>query len=136
MAKPKTRVDENGRVCTKCNVYKLWMNFDLTSNSRGPNNSRPECVDCRRKRVRNNHRRFEGGDTFDIKLKQQNGRCEICSIILCDGNDRANSAHFDHCHKTNKARGIICSECNRGLAAFKDDVKRIQNVLLYLRKYT
>ncbi len=30
---------------------------------------------------------------------------------------------IDHCHKTNKVRGLLCSECNNGIGKLKDSPK-------------
>jgi hypothetical protein len=52
--------------------------------------------------------------------------CEICHREL--------PLVFDHDHKTNKARGALCQDCNRGLGQFFDDPERIANALIYLQK--
>ena len=63
------------------------------------------------------------------KLAEQDGRCAICGnpIALSD-----KTTNVDHDHLTNIVRGILCSPCNRGLGAFRDDVDRLMSAAAYL----
>lgn len=55
--------------------------------------------------------------------------CEIC------GKSHLRLS-FDHCHKTNKHRGWLCTKCNTALGALGDDVESIMNgAIEYLRKF-
>lgn len=55
-------------------------------------------------------------------------RCEIC------GNE-FDKLHTDHCHKTNKLRGMLCRGCNTGLGHFRDDPEILQAAIAYLQKH-
>ena len=65
-------------------------------------------------------------DTYELMLKKQENSCAICLLPF------VKTPHVDHCHKTGKIRGLLCSSCNTGLGAFKDDVPTIQNALDYI----
>lgn len=39
---------------------------------------------------------------------------------------------IDHCHKTGKIRGILCSRCNTALGGFNDDIKLLDKAINYL----
>lgn len=44
--KPKTHIDETGRVCTRCGVYKEWVNFNKAT--KGTKGFRSSCQICDR----------------------------------------------------------------------------------------
>lgn len=64
----------------------------------------------------------------------QNGVCAICnepeSITTTDGVRRRLAV--DHDHKTGRVRALLCTSCNLGLGAFKDDPERLAAALAYL----
>ena len=66
---------------------------------------------------------------FKEKFELQEGKCKIClkKLELLDKN-----THVDHCHKTNKVRGILCNSCNVALGHVKDDITILKNAILYL----
>lgn len=57
------------------------------------------------------------------------GECEICTSKITE-----RSAHIDHDHATNKARGLLCGLCNKGLGQFKDSTARLNAALIYLER--
>jgi hypothetical protein len=66
-------------------------------------------------------------DEADVLMAQQGNRCAICMDSFEDV-----IPHVDHCHKTGRVRGILCSSCNQGLGNFKDDYTRLQWAADYL----
>jgi len=77
---------------------------------------------------------------YDTMLKEQNNKCKICSIKFNNNYnqeskiDYEHSKHLDHCHITNKVRGILCPFCNLGLGHFKDSPERITTAINYLKE--
>jgi hypothetical protein len=67
-------------------------------------------------------------EKYNTMLDKQNGVCDICKRVPV-------KPVIDHCHKTNKVRGIICNTCNSGIGMLKDDLKIIKNAVKYLEKY-
>lgn len=53
-------------------------------------------------------------ESFDALLKSQGEKCAICGLFL-DGKSKISTPHVDHCHRTNRVRGILCSRCNISL---------------------
>jgi len=54
----------------------------------------------------------------------QQGSCKICRrplAIMMDDSVKANSACVDHCHNTGKIRGLLCTQCNRGIGFLQDN---------------
>ena len=65
---------------------------------------------------------------FELMIKQQKNKCAICRNIFIK------TPHIDHCHKTNKVRGLLCSGCNHGLGFYKDNIMFILYAFYYLKK--
>ena len=59
-------------------------------------------------------------------LSKQKGLCAICNTTM-------KVVNIDHCHTTNKVRGLLCPECNRGLGLFYDDADRLLSAAEYLK---
>ena len=72
-----------------------------------------------------------GLNKADIKimLDKQNEECAICYSKL------TMSFCVDHNHKTNKVRGLLCTNCNTGLGMFKDSINLLKNAREYMRKH-
>lgn len=66
---------------------------------------------------------------YDAMLKKQRNRCSICRCKF------EKTPHIDHCHRTNKNRGLLCSDCNLGLGRFKDNKKYLRSAIQYLRRH-
>lgn len=91
------------------------------------------CKKCSREIGRKKVYKQRYGISWEEKLemiKEQNGICLICSSLLLE---EGNTTCIDHCHKTNKIRGIICGHCNSLLGYAKDDVTILQSAINYLK---
>ena len=74
---------------------------------------------------------------YDQLLKKQNGVCAICgkpeTAKRKDG--KLLPLSVDHKHDgTKKVRGLLCSNCNRGIGMFQDDPERLERAAAYLRQ--
>jgi hypothetical protein len=71
-------------------------------------------------------------EKFISILKKQKGLCAICkSLQLCG---KRKKLYLDHCHKTNKFRGLICFRCNTMLGMALDNIKILKAAIKYLRR--
>jgi Recombination endonuclease VII len=77
----------------------------------------PERETLDHRKVRHGIDREEQAQLFE----KQEGRCGICREQLT-----LRSAHLDHCHRTGRIRGFLCSDCNRGLGLLRDDPDRLR----------
>jgi|10_taG_2_1085330.scaffolds.fasta_scaffold08177_3 hypothetical protein len=73
-------------------------------------------------------------EDYKNMLDEQNDKCKICltSFTILD----TKHIHVDHCHTTNKIRGILCGMCNLGLGHFKDDIQKLTKAINYLQENT
>jgi hypothetical protein len=42
----------------------------------------------------------------------------------------------DHCHKTGKVRGLLCTSCNVSIGRFQDSIERLERAIQYLRNHS
>ena len=66
-------------------------------------------------------------EDFNKMLVDQNNSCAICKKEI------GWEAAVDHCHTTNKIRGLLCRKCNLGLGAFKDNIETIRKAIAYVK---
>lgn len=75
-----------------------------------------------------------GNDFYDHKLAEQNGKCAICGSGKYDRTNRRFA--IDHCHQTEKIRGLLCGRCNMALGLLNDNLEILDNAIKYLRQYS
>lgn len=68
-------------------------------------------------------------DDFNKMLKSQDNKCAICLNELKKGR----STHVDHCHNSNKVRGLLCVKCNLALGLLKDNIEALDRIYNYLK---
>lgn len=68
---------------------------------------------------------------YNKLLVSQNGTCALCSATASslDGRKLA----VDHCHATNKIRGLLCGKHNKALGLFKDNIEALTKAIDYLK---
>lgn len=62
---------------------------------------------------------------YNEMLSDQNCRCKICDI-------QTSGLVVDHCHDSGDIRGLLCSNCNKGLGLFKDNPERMVRAANYI----
>ena len=69
---------------------------------------------------------------YNRMYENQEGKCAICGIDKELGSSKG--LLVDHCHQTNKVRGLLCGNCNSGLGKFMDNVSILNKAIIYLNK--
>jgi hypothetical protein len=69
-------------------------------------------------------------EDFNLMVKNQNYKCDICKLPLKLENKK--SFGLDHDHISSKIRGILCNTCNSGLGMFKDKIENLELAIDYL----
>ena len=124
--------------CPMCKEFKAPSEFN--KNPKYTNGLESECRKCRKKRYKAKYERktvlkSKYGltlEAFDEMVEKQNGVCAICLKSEVDVLKKRLSV--DHCHKTGKVRGLLCSRCNQAIGLMKDDVSSLARAIEYLSK--
>jgi hypothetical protein len=66
-------------------------------------------------------------------LESQSFACAICGKHPKQNRKRL---AVDHCHKTLRVRGLLCSQCNQAIGLFSENISVIQNAIQYIQKHT
>ena len=66
---------------------------------------------------------------YNTIYKKQEGRCAICNC-----HQHYQRLAVDHDHKTGMVRGLLCTNCNRGLGRFFDSPVRLSNAAAYITR--
>lgn len=70
-------------------------------------------------------------EEYNKMLADQKNVCAICGLFCTTKRNLA----VDHDHDTGEVRGLLCSNCNRGLGHFQDKVNNLEKAIEYLKKY-
>lgn len=93
------------------------------------------CVDCSNDKQMRELRKLEirgiTKEDYDQLTIDQENKCAICKNKLGEGQD----VNLDHCHISDKVRGILCRWCNMGLGLFRDKIKSLRNAADYLENF-
>ena len=132
------------KTCKKCKKIKELTSFYKRSDVKRVS-FRSNCIECcniksrewyKKQTITNrrdkslNYLYSSAIEEFNSLLSSQNNKCAICN------KDITNVAKVDHCHETNKIRGLLCNRCNIGLGYYeilkKEDL--LEKMLIYLEK--
>lgn len=134
----------NMKICNKCGLEKDLKYFGETT-AKGRFYKHSACKQCRNKvlylkrlqdpekeRLRKRKQKLKREynmtlEDYDNMYSAQEGRCRICGIYQ-------DLLNIDHCHSTNKVRGLLCFACNTALGAFKDNSGILGRAILYLKE--
>ena len=88
-----------------------------------------------KQRIRDTKLKVKFGITLKEKeqLFEDQGKC--CAICKATQNNKNRDWDVDHCHDTGAVRGVLCSNCNRGLGLFQDSPEYLLNAHTYLNKW-
>lgn len=135
----KSRYDGRSNRCKdcRCRLPKIFFKnclgcgdvFEVSGNRKAQKYCGEKCATT--------HRKY-GIDEYKYEdyLISQNYKCAICkqeekAIDIRTG--QIYELAVDHCHKTGKVRGLLCSSCNQGLGMFKDNIEYLREAIEYLK---
>jgi len=81
------------------------------------------------------HIKYHYGITVEERerlLTLQGGHCAICPRK--DSDIKGRRLHVDHCHKTKRVRGLLCTRCNLAIGQMEDDPDRLRRAADYIER--
>ena len=119
-------VTRDGKMaCIACREPFPLTEFYVHRAGSGRNSYDSRCNGCRKKEMIV-HRLGNSVEEYESLLSEARGLCAICHGSY---GDRPN---VDHCHKTGKIRGVLCSRCNSGIGLFLDSTQLLDAAIRYL----
>lgn len=120
-------IDNNLRIvkCTRCKEDKLETNFNKNKNRK--NGLSSHCKKCRSEYRFNKNRNCEQtiAKNLNISLEQAikfinkgKNKCDICNSTKY--------LQYDHSHKSNLSRGILCKNCNTTIGKLGDELDKVK----------
>ena len=151
-------VKSNGR-CKKCHressnskrdANREWFNARLAQDRI----DNPEKWKERRKREYQNSLKNHGAQRvvreilrmhgltqsqYDKMFEEQGHKCKICNLTETRrGRTKGTTARLvvDHCHKTQKVRGLLCAKCNLMIGYANDCLDILESAIIYLQEFS
>lgn len=72
-------------------------------------------------------------EEYNDLLESQKNTCAICNNYETTSRNRFLTV--DHCHDTNKIRGLLCNNCNRVLGLVGENINTLEGMIKYLIKH-
>jgi hypothetical protein len=120
--------------CTACNKLKPESHFFYTAGSYGNHCKRCRSFDAAIAGWKKLGINITKKD-YQFRAEAQNYRCKICGDQYPNWTLKpAKRLAVDHCHSTEKIRGLLCMRCNVGLGQFRDSEQLLQKAIAYLKK--
>lgn len=73
-------------------------------------------------------------EEYEVMYKKQGGICSICEWVPTNVG-RFGKLCVDHCHSTNKLRGLLCHQCNLMIGIAKDKQDILLKGIEYLKSH-
>jgi hypothetical protein len=135
--------------CTTCFLLKDINLFSRSINS--PSGRRAACKTCQSQYNKkwmeygdNRKRKYENAkwqaklfkynmtqNDYNSMLLNQDNKCKICD--LQSSSNLHGHLYVDHCHSSNKVRGLLCKSCNSMLGMSKDSIMILEKAISYLK---
>lgn len=126
-------IRKNGlKLCRKCQNRKT---MDNTAKRRKTDPQKQRLIDKHWRLIRKFNITL---DQYYQMLAKQNNCCAICKNPETRIDKRTAELTMlavDHCHKTQKVRGLLCAKCNQGIGYFNDNIESLESAAQYLKLY-
>lgn len=124
-------VRDGEKRCGRCKDWKPLDEFHRAKNGKAGRDH--YCKVCQRTRQHAGWLERKYGlqpDDWQSILDRQGGGCAICGR----GPSGATVLDVDHCHNSERIRGLLCRKCNVVLGQVGDDPELLERAAAYLRQ--
>lgn len=115
---------------TRDGLFSYCKPCKIEANKRSDNKRLSE----NRVRFLNQRKNWHLKNVFGITLEEYNTLSDkqngVCAICLDKDKDRMLAV--DHCHNSNRIRGLLCGRCNRAIGQLKDNTESMKRAIAYL----
>lgn len=129
-----------GKICSSCQSRDRYVtSCGCVACTIKNSNNDPEYLKewSKRPGPRARQRRYRLKQQYNLTVEEinrmreeQNFSCAICSTH--EDKVMKSKLFVDHCHTTNKVRGLLCHHCNFALGLFKDNKEYLKKAQEYL----
>lgn len=111
-------------LCGSCYSKQLYKKKRAAGTD--PYSKNPE--KARMTRRRNSLKKLYGItlEEWQRMFDSQEGKCAICGFRV--------ASETDHCHRTGKVRGLLCSSCNLSIGALEESIVTLESAIKYLKR--
>lgn len=77
-------------------------------------------------------------DDYEKLFEEQSHKCKICNMPETRKHRSGGIMRLvvDHCHTTNKVRGLLCAKCNLMIGYAEDSVDKLEMAIIYLSEHS
>ena len=119
------------KICLSCNQSLPESSFHKRTYTSGNIGLQPKCKKCQHNRRATYYKPHEfmrrkfslTEDQYNDLMSNEN--CKTCG-------EKMGKKCIDHCHSTNKIRGVLCNNCNTALGLIRDNRQTLKNMRQYL----
>lgn len=149
-AAPAAPDTETTRFCPECNAYRPKSEFYADERARGGLTRRCRTHHSRksyesRRKYESPAKRYEYarrqmlrkkyGLTVEEYFALSEAQGNVCKICKQPELRQYRMLHVDHCHRSNRVRGLLCTQCNTALGKFYDDPELLKSAMAYLEAH-
>ncbi len=120
------------KTCNKCHQELPETSFHKRTYRTGKVGLQPSCKQCAHKGRKKYYKPHEYmRRKFSLTEQEYSELMEVQTCEVC-GSDFGDKKCIDHCHKTEKIRGVLCHKCNTALGLVNDDPRILNKLSQYL----
>lgn len=136
-SKKKKNIKSSGYRCKQCRYErrKKWEadNPEKMKAMRVNHKNHPDAaIRSRRNSLKKNYAMTL--EQYNNLVVLQNNKCAICKkheSVIDYQTKQPRFLSVDHCHETNKNRGLLCNKCNHAFGLLLEDIEIMQNMIIY-----